>query len=74
MPQVEGIGSRIAEARLAAGFSQSAFARETGFALKTISSWENNLRHPKMANLHRLAAATDRDVSWFFEQPERQAA
>jgi transcriptional regulator with XRE-family HTH domain len=33
-----------------------------------VRMWENGLRQPRMPYLIRIAAATEREVSWFFEE------
>lgn len=71
-----GIGSRIAEARHAANLSQTELAALTGYAARTIQSWELDDRHPRHDNLRALAAALGRDVAWFYApaEPDSKAA
>lgn len=71
-----GIGSRIAEARHAANLSQTELAALTGYAARTIQSWELDDRHPRHENLCALAEALDRSVAWFYApaEPDTKAA
>lgn len=69
-----GIGPRIAEARRAAGLSQSQLATATGNSTSAVQAWELGTRHPRMAGLSALAVALERDVAWFYEAPDSVAA
>jgi transcriptional regulator with XRE-family HTH domain len=70
MAKGNGIGPRIAEARRVVGLSQSQLAERTGYSTSTIQSWELGGRHPRMGGLKALATALDREVSWFYAEPE----
>ena len=68
------VGEQIASAREAAGLSQEALARLAGYSTRAVASWEQGVRHPRPAALSALAAALDREVAWFYEQPGTKAA
>lgn len=68
------IGSRIREARNAAGLTQVQLAECTGQAERTVQAWEANTRTPRMAGLLAIAAATGRDVAWFYTDHETRGA
>lgn len=75
MAQNEGqIGHRIVQARLSAGLTQAALSEKTGYAIRTITAWETNKRHPRITNLIRVAEATKRDVSWFYVETKATPA
>ena len=65
-----GIGPRIAEARKAAGLTQVQLAERTDSTQRAVQSWEVGVRHPRFANLLRVATALDRDVAWFYAEPD----
>jgi len=62
-----GIGPRIAEARKAAGLSQTELASRTGNSARTVEAWESGARHPRYDALQDLATVLERDVAWFYE-------
>jgi transcriptional regulator with XRE-family HTH domain len=68
------VGRRIAEARHAKGLSQRELALLTGNAIRTIQTWEADERHPRPETLARVAAATDRSLSWFYETDDEPVA
>jgi transcriptional regulator with XRE-family HTH domain len=72
--QAPDVGSRIKEAREAAGFSQTALARELGRGERTVQAWERNERTPRIDHLTQLAGLLGRSVAWFYEAPEDIAA
>jgi len=68
------VGRQIQRARRARGLSQSGLADSTGYALRTIQSWEAGDRVPRLENLVRLAAALGCDVQYFYGSDEPEAA
>jgi transcriptional regulator with XRE-family HTH domain len=71
MTQIDqGIGGRIAEARAAAGLTQTELAARIGHAARTVQAWESNDRHPRMDALRQLALALGQDVAWFYSEPD----
>lgn len=64
------VGSQIAAARLALGWTQERLAEETGLGVVSLSRYENGHQEPKVGALFRISQATGRDVSWFFMDPE----
>jgi transcriptional regulator with XRE-family HTH domain len=75
MDEIErGIGPRIAEARRVAGYTQEQLAVLAGSSPRAVQSWEIGARHPRLENLRRLATALDRDISWFYAEPDEKAA
>jgi transcriptional regulator with XRE-family HTH domain len=59
-----GIGVRIREARVAAGFSQEAFAAEIGTSRRHIMRLERGDHRPGRPMLTRIAAVTGREAKW----------
>jgi transcriptional regulator with XRE-family HTH domain len=68
------VSTRIAEARRAAKLSQEDLARVTGLRLRAIQSWEQGLRHPRLAALETLADVLGHDVAWFYADHDAKAA
>jgi transcriptional regulator with XRE-family HTH domain len=68
------VGIRIAAARRARNLSQRDLSLLVGSATRTIQTWEAGQRHPRPDALARVAAATGRPVSWFYEVEPDQAA
>ncbi|HVL53952.1 MAG TPA: helix-turn-helix transcriptional regulator [Vitreimonas sp.] len=58
-------GSRIREARLSAGMSQSQLARQVGTSERNIVRWENSKNQPRVESVAAIAEATGRDVDFF---------
>ena len=52
-----GVGQKIKELRLLAGFSQEKLAEESGLSLRSIQRIENNQTVPRGDSLSRLSAA-----------------
>lgn len=68
-----GIGPRIAEARHAVGITQEELASRIGATQRAVQSWEIGARHPRLDSLRSLATALDRDISWFYAEPDSKA-
>ena len=51
------IGTRIYEARMHAGYSQSRLAEVLGVHVRTVSAWERGIKNPPVARLQQIAAA-----------------
>lgn len=67
------VGTRIREAREAAGLTQAALARALEIARPTISYWEVGERTPGLDDLLRLSVELDRTPDYFMPQvPERE--
>lgn len=64
----EDLGSRIAEARISKGLTQSQLAAEVGFERTVLSKIENGRRNIEAVELARLADALDRSVDWFLRE------
>jgi transcriptional regulator with XRE-family HTH domain len=62
-----GIGTRIREAREAAGMKQVKLAATTDLALNTIRNYELNLTAQSIENLRLIADALDVDVLWLID-------
>lgn len=58
-------GSRIKQARLAAGMSQLQLARAIRSSEKNISRWENGMNQPRIESAAAIAAATGHDLDFF---------
>lgn len=61
-------GSKIREARLASGMSQTQLARKIGTTEKNISRWENTLNQPRLASVAAIAQATGHDIDFFLTE------
>lgn len=66
------IGTRIREARFAAGMTQAALARATGVSERNIVRWENDQHAPRGVHVAAIAKATGKATDFFFaeEVPE----
>ena len=56
------VGARIRDARLAAGFSQEAFAEAIGTSRRHVMRLEGGMHRPSRPMLTRIAQATGRDA------------
>lgn len=70
MPKTQGgsLGSRLREARLNAGLSQSALERKSGIPKSMLSRYENDRLLPSVRTLRRLADAIGITPSWLLER------
>lgn len=69
VPQnVTPLARRLQEARKSKGLSRAQLAVAAQSTEAAVRMWETGRRHPRMPYLIRIAAATDREVSWFFEE------
>lgn len=67
----ERIGARIRERRVELGMKQRELADKLGSDAidnQRISDWERGVNRPSDRYMEKLAAALDRDVSWFFRE------
>jgi transcriptional regulator with XRE-family HTH domain len=72
-----GIGARIRQARLEAGFSQEAFAAEIGTSRRHMIRLERGDHRPSKPMLRRIAEASGREATWIdpdADEEDRQAA
>lgn len=58
-------GSRIRDARLSAGLSQSQLARVIRTSERNIARWENSQNQPRISSVAAIAQATGRDIDFF---------
>jgi transcriptional regulator with XRE-family HTH domain len=63
--------SRIAQARLAKGWTQTQLADAIGVGQTQIANWESGFRKPKMDALMRIGAALGVDWTTLIEQPQK---
>ena len=64
--QVNHIGQRVVQSRLAAGLSQAGLARRTGLSQSTLSTIEGGASNPRADTLRLLADALGVTVASFF--------
>ena len=62
---MKNIASKLKEAR--GGRRVEEIAATLGVSYRTILNWEAGKGEPSATQLSRIAAFTDRKVSWFFE-------
>ncbi len=55
-------GSRIRQARLAAGMSQGQLARQIGTSERNIVRWETSKNQPRVESIAAIAEATGHDI------------
>lgn len=67
-PTREIFPGRVQEARLAAGYTQEALARELGISWVTVSRWERGENEPPLSMLRRLASALGVQPSELLEE------
>lgn len=60
------IGERIKQARKNAGLTQKKLGEKLGISYQTVAQWENNLRHPKLETLQKIAGALNISVEDLF--------
>ena len=58
-------GSRIRDARLKAGLTQSELAREIRTSERNIARWESSQNQPRISSVHAIAHATGHDIDFF---------
>lgn len=58
-------GSRIREARLAAGLTQAQLARAIETTERNVIRWENDQNEPRVASVAAIARATGHDIDFF---------
>jgi transcriptional regulator with XRE-family HTH domain len=64
------VGGRIRQARDDASMSRLELARKVGVTRRTVEMWEGNSHDPRGAGIGRIAAATGKPLSFFFEGSE----
>ena len=62
------LGERIQEAREAAGYTRAELALKALSTEAAVRLWETGQREPRLKYLKRIADATGRSLSWFFEE------
>jgi len=62
------LSDRIAEARAAAGLTQSELARRLGIRPQSVQSWESGVSAPRARRLSEVAAVLGVPESYFFEE------
>jgi transcriptional regulator with XRE-family HTH domain len=74
--RARSFGTRLREARLAAGLSQEELAYRAGLHRTYVSSIERGERNISLANIHALADGLERDVRLLFgdsnDPPEKR--
>jgi transcriptional regulator with XRE-family HTH domain len=65
-------GSRIREARLAAGMSQADLAYAIHKGERNIRRWESEVNTPSLSSIAAIAEATGRDLSYFLTVDEEE--
>ena len=60
------LGRKIKVARMAKGMRLRELAERTDLSESLLSKLENDKAIPSLSSLHRIAAALDTNVSWFF--------
>lgn len=70
----EGLGGRVADARVAAGFSQAHLAERVGLNRSALSRIETGERSLDVLELSRIAEALGRSVEWFVIEPPQVIA
>lgn len=73
-PQGTEFSRRLRAAITDAGLTQEAVAREIDVTLRAVQFWVAGTQEPKGRQLVALARVLNRDPSWFFIEPEREAA
>jgi transcriptional regulator with XRE-family HTH domain len=66
------LGRKIKQARLSKGMWLRELADQTELSESLLSKLENDKAVPSLSSLHRIAAALDTNVSWFFTGDEPQ--
>lgn len=61
-------GNLIQKARISAGLSQKELATKLGVSASMIGQYENNIRHPKLTTIQKIADALQIDVVNLFPQ------
>lgn len=64
---VTPLARKLQEARTAKGLTRAQLAEAAESTEAAVRMWETGRRQPRMPYLIRIAQATGRDVSWFFE-------
>lgn len=57
---------RLTQARVEAGLTQQELASAVGCSVMSIGKYERGERSPRGPMLRRIAAATGREIAWFF--------
>lgn len=65
---VTPLARRLQEARKTKGMTRAQIAEAAESTEAAVRMWETGKRQPRMQYLVRIARATERDVSWFFEE------
>lgn len=73
MAHPTGFGTRIAEARHAAGLSQRELAEKTGYTTSAVQAWELGTRHPRYDGLKQLADALGITVADLYADSSEKA-
>lgn len=73
-PTPRDVGRAVRRLRVAAGWSQEAFADHCGIHRTGMSALERGLTDPKLSSLGRIAAGLELVVSDLLREVEREAA
>lgn len=65
--QLEALGKRIAKVRKEKGITQERIAERTGFTVISIGYIEQGRRSPRIATLHKIAAALGVPIAELFK-------
>lgn len=68
------VGERIRDARVASTLTQRELGDLVGVDSITVSRWERGEHEPSIRTLRDIAAATSRDLNWFFSNGGEAAA
>jgi transcriptional regulator with XRE-family HTH domain len=63
----DGIGARVKEARLAAGWKRVKLAAEADITPNTVRNYEEGLTAPQIPILRSIAGALDVDLMWLID-------
>jgi transcriptional regulator with XRE-family HTH domain len=70
----EGFADRLKQAQSEASLKNEDLAHAVGVSVRLLQRWRSGDGEPNGPNLVALAHVLGRDASWFFADPDRQAA
>jgi transcriptional regulator with XRE-family HTH domain len=68
------LAQRLKGARKESGLSQERLAEAVGVSGHAVYLFERGKNRPALDTLERIAAATDRDLAWFFQDEDAAQA
>lgn len=68
------VSANLRAAQAAAGITNEALARQAGVGVRLLQKWRAGTVEPRYEGVAKIAAVLERDVQWFYTEPETEAS